>query len=122
MKLDWGNWLYGLWVAVVGGASNGVVAGVGLNLMDPKDFNTQQKRFWWLVGGLFAIGAAKDFFLYLSQHPAPVILTKSTTSMTATDAKGGVVTMEKTVEKTSPAPVIKNPDLDATKKVTPEGD
>lgn len=73
MKLAWGIWVYGMWVAVVGGASNAVVAGLGLNLMDPMDFNTHQRKFWYMVGGLFAISAAKDFFLYLAQHPAPKI-------------------------------------------------
>jgi len=71
-NLDWGNWMYGLWVAVIGGASNGVLAGLGLTLVDPKDFNFSTAAFRKMVIGLFVVSAVKDFFLYLAQHPAPV--------------------------------------------------
>jgi hypothetical protein len=108
MKLDWGSWLYGLWAAVIGGASNSVVAGLGLNLMDPVDFNARQSRFWIMVGGLFALGAVKDFFIYLAQHPAPAV--KTTTEMvakkTVTDAAGEITTtaLKKTTTVETPAP------------------
>ncbi len=102
-NLDWENWLLGLWVAVIGGGSNSVTAGLGLLVLDPKDFNAQQGRFWALVGGLFLISAVKDFFLYLSQSPAPKIKTKTVATLT-TDATGAsVATMERTTEKPAKA-------------------
>ncbi len=71
-NLDWGNWGYGLWVAVIGGASNGVIAGLGLTIIDPQNFNFSTAAFRKMVIGLFVVSAVKDFFLYLAQHPAPV--------------------------------------------------
>jgi hypothetical protein len=107
MSLDWGNWLYGLWVAVIGGASNGVVAGLGLNLMDPKDFNAQQSRFWYMVGGLFLLAAGKDFFIYLAQHPAPAIKTTTEVTgiktVTAPTGETTVTTLQKTTTVETPA-------------------
>jgi hypothetical protein len=101
MILDWQNWLYGLWAAVIGGASNSVVAGLGLNLMDPMDFNAREPRFWFMVGGLFGLGAVKDFFIYLAQHPAPAFKTTTETvgTKTVTAPTGEVTTT--VVQKTT---------------------
>ncbi len=106
-NLDWGNWAYGMWVAVIGGASNGVIAGLGLTLIDPKTFNTSTAAFRKMVIGLFVVSAVKDFFLYLAQNPAPKEVTKTTTFVTSVDTQGATIRMKETIEKTAPVLEIK---------------
>ena len=81
-NMDWQNWLEGMWVAVVGGASNAVLAGMTLNFVDPKDFNVRSHEFYQVVVSLFVVSAIKDFFLYLSQNPLPRLISKTTTTLT----------------------------------------
>jgi len=105
-QFDWGDWVYGLWVAVVGGGSNAVTAGIGLIVIDPGDFNLHKAKFWTMVAGLFTVSAVKDFFLYLSHNPAPKFTTRSTTTATVTGTgAGSVVRMTNTEETSMPAPV-----------------
>lgn len=103
MKLDWGAWIYGMWMAVAGGAANSVVAGMGLLIIDPKDFNTQQARFWGYVAGLFVVSAVKDFFIYIAQHPAPAILREE--SVATISQPGQPTVTVATVKDTSSVPV-----------------
>ena len=74
-SLDWNNWLYGLWVSVVSGISDGVIVGVGLNLTDPADWNAKQNRLYNLIIPIIIIMGTKAFFLYLKQNPAPKQIT-----------------------------------------------
>ncbi len=102
-NLDWANWAYGLWVAVVGGGSNAVTAGLGLMVLDPTDFTLAKGKLWGMVGGLFVLSAVKDFFLYLSQSPAPKIIAKSSSTATLTGTgDGAVLHVESTKETSTP--------------------
>lgn len=89
---DWGNWLYGLFWAVIGGGSNAALAALVVNLQDPKDYNATTWAFFNLTMTLFCYGAVKDFFLYLKSHPLPALIEKTVETHT----------VEKTI---SPAPV-----------------
>ena len=108
-NLDWGNWAYGLWVAVVGGGANAVTAGIGLLVIDPKDFNLQQGKLWGLIGGLFVLSAVKDFFLYLSQNPAPKIITTMSATVKTEASGASVATLNKTTERPAPQEVESKP-------------
>jgi hypothetical protein len=88
-NLDWSNWLYGMWVAVVHGGANAVVGGFSIFIQDPSHFNMQRSAFYEVVLTIWGVSSTLGFFLYLSQHPAPdKIVSKETT------------TFVKTVEKT----------------------
>ena len=90
--LDWSNWIKGVWASVVGGGSNAVVAGLGLNLIDPNHFNAHTGDFYKMVGALFAFNGTVSFFMYLKQNPMPVTVQKTTvtveTTKTPDTAKG----------------------------------
>jgi hypothetical protein len=74
-KLNWGAWLYGLWVAVVGGAASAVTSAIGVSLLDPGKYNVATTGAIHdtirLVLTIFAINAIFLFFVYLAKHPAP---------------------------------------------------
>lgn len=89
---DWGNWLYGLFWAVIGGGSNAALAAFVVNFQDPSDYNAKTWKLFNLGVTLFAFGAVKDFLLYLKAHPLPALIEKTVETHT----------IEKT---TSPAPV-----------------
>lgn len=74
---DWGNWLYGLFTAVITGGANAVVGGVSLNLVDPSHFNAQNHDFYKIVGTLFLANATMSFFLFLKQRPLPGLIEKT---------------------------------------------
>lgn len=74
-NLDIGNWLYGLFAAVVGGGATAVVAAISINQSDPHYLNT--------VGRIFLTSAAFSAFMYLKQKPLPEhIVSKTTTTLT----------------------------------------
>lgn len=74
---DWGNWLYGLFTAVITGGANAVVGGVSLNLVDPSHFNAQNQDFYKIVATLFLANATMSFFLFLKQTPLPSLIEKT---------------------------------------------
>lgn len=67
VKLNWGVWLYGLVVAVVGGGANAVISTMALSLAVP-DAAVHFIKVALIVFGLNAFFA---FFIYLAKHPAP---------------------------------------------------
>src|SRR4051812_24582568 len=74
-RLNWGAWLYGLWVAVVGGAAGAVTSAIGVSLLDPAKYNLGSPSAIHdvvrLVLVVFTINAVIVFFAYLAKHPAP---------------------------------------------------
>ena len=93
---NWGEWLYGLFAAVIGGGANAVVGGVTLNLVDPSHFNAGNADLYKAVSTLFAANATMSFFLYLKQAPLPKLIERTVETHT--------------VEKTTiPAPIEEMP-------------
>ena len=90
-NLDWGNWLRGLWAAVVGGGANAVVAGMGLNFVDPNHFNAHPSDFYKMVGALFALNGTLSFFMYLKQNPLPTSVSKTTVTVETVQQAAPVV-------------------------------
>ncbi len=107
MKLDWGAWIYGMWMAVAGGAANSVVAGMGLLVIAPGEFTLQQGRFWGYIFGLFVLSGVKDFFIYIAQHPAPAILREE--SVATISQPGQPTVTVATVKDTSSVPIEAGP-------------
>ena len=68
---NWSEWLYGLWVAVIGGGATSAQGVLATIIIDPKDFNPQTVKFYQMAGIMFGVGAVTSFLAFLKQHPAP---------------------------------------------------
>ncbi len=102
-NLDWDDWFYGLWVAIATGSSNAAVNGMGLNLLDSKDFNIYTAKFWSAIGMFLVFGGIKDFLLYINKRPAPARINKRVTDSVEVP---GVGKIEHIVETSKPAPPV----------------
>lgn len=103
IKLDWGNWLYSLVWAFIGGGAGAVTSGVVVSAFDPKDFNFQTGRFYGLVLAVFTVNGVLSSLAFLHQQPLPKIETTTTTTIETTKQedkpKAIVVTTVEKVEK-----------------------
>ena len=103
-KLDWGNWLYGLFAGFIGGGANAVTGGIVVSQFDPHDFNFSTGKFWFLLGSMFLVNGAMSAFWFLKQHPLPTIETVTTTITATQQEYPPSVTVQKVQEKvTKPA-------------------
>lgn len=73
MKLDWKHWLLGLWAAVIGGGSGGVINGLTAMGLDSEHFNLTGglRHTLELFGVSFIVNGGIAMFLYLKQSPVP---------------------------------------------------
>lgn len=94
-NLDWGNWIYGLTAAIIGGGSTAVVTGVAVVVTDPQHASLRHLAETTAV--VFLFSAVKDAFLFLKQNPLPKIITTTTTETVHQANPTTVVT--KTVEQ-----------------------
>lgn len=101
--LDWDGWSYGLIKGAIAGGATSVYAAFGALIVDPHDFAFGSAKSFKLIGWVFLFSALMQTFAYLSKSPLPEKITveKTLTSQTTTDAKGGTVTVDKVVEKTT---------------------
>jgi len=109
LNLDWSMWFYGMWVAFATGASNSVIAGLTLKVMDDTVFNREPGTMLKYVGSLFVIGAVKDFFLYINAHPAPAIVSQDTRASVHVEQLGDG-TLTKTVKTRVEETVAREPE------------
>ena len=72
--LDWRNWLYGLFSALIGGGAGAVTSAVSVSIMDPKDFNLMGAKTLQLAGMVFLVNGALSAFFYLKQSPLPSVV------------------------------------------------
>lgn len=87
--LDWENWLYGLWAAVIGGGSTAASGAIAVISVDPMDFNLGTSKFWKVSAVMFLTGAATSFFMFLKQNPAPKIIEQTKVTVTTTTTGTG---------------------------------
>lgn len=98
-KMDWGNWLYGLFSGFIGGGAGAVVSGVSVSVMDPKDYAFGSSKFFTLVAVVFVTNGVMTALAYLHQHPLPSVVTVETVkTIEKPDQPTTTVT---TVEKTT---------------------
>ena len=103
--LDFSNWLYGLWVGVVGGGSTAVIGGLTLGSKDPYyAFGTAQSLD--MMWSMFVVAGLYSGFAYLAKHPAPDRVIEKT-EQTVERKPGAVVTT--TVKETSVEPPVAPP-------------
>ncbi len=71
MKLDWGNWLYGLVAGFIGGGAGAVVTGVTASMLVPDRLAIGSSKFFVLIGVVFLAHGCISTMMYLQQHPLP---------------------------------------------------
>jgi hypothetical protein len=69
-RLDFGDWLYGLGAAFIGGGAGAVSAGLGVSMLDPKDWNLGTGKLYALVGSVFVINGLLNMMAFLREKPA----------------------------------------------------
>jgi hypothetical protein len=87
MKLDWGNWAYGLVAAVLGGGAGSVVSALGTAIVIPGSMGLSGDAGWntlKLMGITFLIHGGIALFLYLKQSPLPAKVTEVSETKTVT--------------------------------------
>lgn len=80
--LNWEVWLYGLFAALVGGGASAVVTMVGVNVIDPKDWNFSDHPahmlelmfFCFIFNGIITVAG------YLKNSPLPQVETTEQTT------------------------------------------
>lgn len=102
-KLDWSDWVLGLWSALIQGGSSAVLSAVGLMVIDPKDFSAGQHKLWAVAGSLFCWNGFLGMLAFLRTKPAPGVIQTVTTVRTS-EPEGTTV---KTVQETKVEPIVK---------------
>ncbi len=88
-KLDWDNWIYGLFYALIGGGASAVSGGFATLLVDPDHFNIAHPgRLLETMGVTFLIAGAISGFGFLKQKPLPDQIKTVTTSVEKTIQPG----------------------------------
>lgn len=101
--LDWSSWSYGLIKGAISGGATAVLGAFSNAIVDPHDFALGSAKSLHVMLMMFVAAGALQTFAFLSKTPLPdkIVVEKTQTSQTTTDAKGAVVTIDKTVEKTT---------------------
>jgi hypothetical protein len=73
LRLDWGNWLYGLIAGFVGGGAGSVITALGAIGITPNSYNlnTQFGNTMRLAAFSFLINGFITMMAYLHQNPLP---------------------------------------------------
>jgi hypothetical protein len=106
-KLNWGDWLYGLFAGFIGGGASAITSGIVLNISDPGHFNGKAGEFYTLIGTMFLTNGALSAFFYLKQHPLPDIKVVTTVETVERQMNPPAViktTVEETVTKPQDQP------------------
>lgn len=98
--LDWGDWFYGLFAAIIGGGMSAITSGVIVNMLDPDKFQAGSPAFWKLVGSMFLANAVYSGAMFLRQKPLPTV--KVTTVEERSPHTTTVTTVEEVAAAKSP--------------------
>ena len=109
LNLDWSMWFYGMWVAIVTGSTNSILAVFTLKLMDDTVFNRELGKFIQYLMILAVVGGVKDFVLYLNSHQAPAIISQDTRASVHVEQLGDG-TLTKTVKTRVEETVAREPE------------
>lgn len=73
MRLNWGQWLYGLVSGFIGGGAGSLGAGFGGMYTDPDHFNPAKgfRHLFVLMGVTFLFSGVITAAAYLKQSPLP---------------------------------------------------
>jgi hypothetical protein len=71
-RLAWGEWIRGIFGALISGGAGAVGGGTGTSLVDPDHFNTQHPMLLLKVMGVtFLISGVTSLLKFLQTHPLP---------------------------------------------------
>lgn len=85
-QLNFGDWIYGLLNAFVGGGAGAVTSAFTASVIAPGVFNLGAglHNTLQLIGATFAINGLLSAFFYLKQSPLPAIVETTSTTKTST--------------------------------------
>jgi uncharacterized membrane protein HdeD (DUF308 family) len=92
IRLDWGNWLYGLFAGFIGGGAGAVVTGFTASALDPDKLALGSSRFFVLIGVVFLAHGCISTAMFLQQNPLPQKLTVTDETATKTVTASSIVT------------------------------
>lgn len=103
MKLDWGNWLYGLIGGAVGGGAGSIVASFTASALAPDRLAIGGGKFFELMGIVFLAHGAISMAMYLNQNPLPKRITvdEATSKSVVVDDAGKTTATETAVKTTT---------------------
>lgn len=97
--LDVGSWSYGLLGAFIQGGSSAISAGIGVSLLDPKDWNLGIGKFYALMGTVFLISGGLKAAAFLSGNPLPAVKQVEKSVQTTTEGSKPPKVVETVTEK-----------------------
>jgi len=103
-NLDWGNWLYGLFAAFIGGGATAVSTAFTVSMVDPHDFafgGPKSLHVMWLT---FLVNGCIVGFAFLKQNPLPQVKVVTTVETTTRQEHPSAV-VKTTIEETKMEPV-----------------
>jgi hypothetical protein len=106
-RLDFGDWLYGLFAAIIGGGATVVASAFGLVMIDPSHFNLQSPQFYKAIGTMFLASGIVNGFMFLRTKPLPdkvktTVFTSEKTDTSVPKVKEVMTVRETTVESVPP--------------------
>jgi hypothetical protein len=101
LKLDWGNWLYGLFAGFIGGGAGAVVTGVTASMLVPDKLAVGSTKSFELIGVVFLVHGCISMAMFLQQNPLPKQIKVVDESASVTSTEGGKVTMMATKTTTT---------------------
>lgn len=102
-RMDWGNWIYGLVAAFIGGGASSISTGFAVSVVDPKDFALFGPKSIHVMWITFCFNGILVGCAYLKQNSLPSIRTVTTVETVTHQSNPPAVvtkTVEETVEKT----------------------
>lgn len=102
-RMDWGNWIYGLAAAFIGGGASSISTGFAVSIVDPKDFvlfGPKSLHVMWIT---FCFNGVLIGCAFLKQNPLPAIRTVTTVE-TITHQPASPTVVKTTIEETKVGP------------------
>jgi hypothetical protein len=74
-KLDFGDWLYGLFSGVISGGAGSILTTFTASTIAPESFNMQHpSKLFWLMGVTFGISGVMSAANFLAKRPLPSVI------------------------------------------------
>lgn len=108
-RLDWEDWIRGIFAAFIGGGATAVSGAGALMWNDGKDFNPQTDIFWNTILTMFLISGVINLMMFLRSKPVPEYKVVTTTTTETTRKPAPAPQIVKTVEEVEKIPVQHDP-------------
>ena len=99
-RMDWGDWVRGLFAGFIGGGAGAFSGGLSTAIVDPDHYNlAHPQKILTVIASTFMINGIISMMAFLHQNPVPEVITTTTTE-TVTHPPSPQQTVTKTVETT----------------------